>query len=251
MDGIAFIARLGSTRLHHKHLIKVNGKTFIEWLIVRFISRFESELNAGNIKLVLLTADEAENREFENVLQEYPVEVFYGSVDNIPLRLLQCCDAYNFDHLISVDGDDILCSADGARQILEKISSSKIPTIAKTVGLPLGMNVMAITRSLLSDKRSKIGTGRLETGWGWVFEGAEVIEVRKGSYDANGKLRFTLDYEEDAAFFSKVIEGIDVINIGDEDLIDYVLSHEINQLNQHLNNEYWANFTKQQSSEKE
>lgn len=37
MVGVFITARLGSTRLNEKHLIEVNGKPFIEWLVKRFL----------------------------------------------------------------------------------------------------------------------------------------------------------------------------------------------------------------------
>jgi spore coat polysaccharide biosynthesis protein SpsF len=250
MDGIVFIARLGSTRLSQKHLLQSRGKTFIEWLILRFVNAFQEEIDSKKLKLVLLTADEPVNRRFEEVLKNYPVTVFYGSPENIPLRLLQCCDHFNFDNLVSVDGDDILCSAEGAREVWKGISSSKEPVMVKTVGLPLGMNVMAMSKALLAGKRSRIGTGKLETGWGWIFEDAKIIEINSGSFGLNEELRFTLDYPEDGEFFKTIIEQFDVLGASDQELISWVIEHKVYQVNKHLNEEYWKNFKQQQSNEK-
>ena len=104
MDGIVFIARLGSSRLPKKHAIKVLDRSFIEWLIGRYAVAFQSEIAAQKVQLVLATSDEPDNKEFEALLNTLPVAIFYGAVDNIPLRLLQCARAYDFQNIISIDG---------------------------------------------------------------------------------------------------------------------------------------------------
>src|SRR6478672_326472 len=104
MTGILFIARLGSTRLSQKHLIKAQGKTFIEWLVDRFREEFKEEIEQEKVRMIIATSDEPENRLFETIFPSDQVEVFYGAIDNIPLRQSQCADICGFDNIISVDG---------------------------------------------------------------------------------------------------------------------------------------------------
>jgi spore coat polysaccharide biosynthesis protein SpsF (cytidylyltransferase family) len=247
MDGIVFIARLGSTRLPQKHLVSVLGKTFIEWLVERFAERFKDDIQENTLKLILLTSDEPVNREFENVFRFAPVEIFYGSVNNIPLRLLQCAKAMDLDNIVSIDGDDILCSPEAAREVLLSLRDTKERKWFKTVGKPLGMNVAGYKRSVLLSSEAKIGHGKLETGWGRVFESEQCIDIKMGDYELKNDFRFTLDYEQDARFFKAVIEGLgeEIVHASDEEIINFVLANDLTRINREINDEYWSNFTKQ------
>jgi spore coat polysaccharide biosynthesis protein SpsF (cytidylyltransferase family) len=246
MDGIVFIARLGSTRLPEKHLIQAGGRPFIEWLVQRFAQRFSEEIAKGSIKLILATSDEPINKRFEDVLKSSSIETFYGSVNNIPLRLLQCGKAFTLENIISIDGDDILCSTEAAKKVIGELKSNSSILWAKTSGLPLGMNVAGYKISALTQKEAEIGEGKLETGWGRVFDSATCATINLGEYESRTDLRFTLDYEEDAKFFKSTIESLNhKLTATDKEIIDHVISHKLNEINSEINAKYWQNFNNQ------
>jgi spore coat polysaccharide biosynthesis protein SpsF len=251
MTGVVIIARLGSTRLPRKHLIRVsNGETFIEVLCKRLASALDSEIGNGECKIVLATSDESENREFEEILKGSVVSVFYGNRDNIPLRQLECAEFYGFENIISIDGDDILCSPAAVKAVLHRLTDGNQP-MAQTEGLPTGMNVMGYKTSFLDESLGRNRSGLLETGWGRIFEKNRVFTI---SYPpvADLELRLTLDYEEDARFFKAVIDecGSEIYSIGDTDLIQTVVEKKYHELNSFLTAEYEANIEKQITKEK-
>ena len=124
MIGILFIARLGSTRLEQKNLIEANGTTFMECLVNRFQHTFQKEIENGVIKLIIATSDEPENRRFDALFAyNSDVSVYYGNKANIPLRQLECALDNNLSHIISIDGDDTLCSTEAAVQIKVSVKS--------------------------------------------------------------------------------------------------------------------------------
>ena len=51
MVGVFITARLGSTRLNEKHLIEVNGKPFIVWLVQRFLISFNTKIKRNDLKI--------------------------------------------------------------------------------------------------------------------------------------------------------------------------------------------------------
>ena len=55
MVGVFITARLGSTRLNEKHLIEVNGKPFIEWLVKRFLISFNTKIKRNDLKISYVT----------------------------------------------------------------------------------------------------------------------------------------------------------------------------------------------------
>ena len=50
MIGVFINARLGSIRLKNKHLIEVNKKPFIIWLIERFSIKFQNKITKKELK---------------------------------------------------------------------------------------------------------------------------------------------------------------------------------------------------------
>ncbi|WP_333866590.1 cytidylyltransferase domain-containing protein [Sphingobacterium sp.] len=246
--GIFITARLGSTRLRQKHLIKVDGLTFLEWLLKRMESEFISELESNQAKIFITTSTKTENKRFEDFSGQH-VEVFYGSDDNIPLRHLQCAQAHGIENIIAIDGDDILCSPTAARLVLNELISNR--PIAKSMGLPLGMNVMGYKSEFLARALTNKMDKTLETGWGKIFDIEQCQNVIMTSQPSYESLRMTLDYEKDAVFFETTIKslGKQILLLKDEDLIRHILSHGWNSINEKLNDEYWSNFNKQKNDE--
>jgi spore coat polysaccharide biosynthesis protein SpsF (cytidylyltransferase family) len=251
MIGILILARMGSSRLASKHFIEASGKPLMYWLIARFVKQFEQEIGKSEIEIVINTSDREENKKFLSLSEELPVKVFFGIDENIPLRHLQCSERYGYGHILSVDGDDILCSTEGSRKIVNLMSKSIKGDVFSSVGLPLGMNVSGININYLKGVLSKRLTKKLETGWGRIFKDAEIKQLELGKYDIMGDLRFTLDYEEDAHFFCAIINELKekVITISDDDLIKLVIEKEYYKINCHVKEKYWANYNSEKQKE--
>ncbi len=249
ITGILIIARLGSTRLSQKHLIEVKGKTFIEWLALRYLSKFNNEVKANNVKIIIATSVLEENKKFEEIFKNSLVEVFYGSNTNIPLRQLECAKQYNLDQIISIDGDDILCSTEAASIVYNKLYSGV--SAIKTEGLPLGMNVIGYkTKYLNMCVNNHTQDSKFETGWGRIFD-ENLQSINIGNYNLNEQLRFTLDYQVDADFFTNIINHFDnkIIALSDSDLIKYVVDNLIFQINSSVSEIYWENFNRSKQNE--
>lgn len=248
--GIIVTARLGSSRLKRKHLLPVGGKPVISYLLTRITSEFSKEIDADKVVTVITTSDELENRDFE-CFASSGVKVFYGSVDNIPLRHLQAAEALGMDAIVAVDGDDILCSVRAMRSVYEELWGGA--RYVRTKGLPFGMNSFGYATEFLAASLVGYSTNVLETGWGKIFDVAKVTEVVMNRPSADDRLRFTLDYEEDYHFFSAVIEAIgDGIAIADdESVVSVVYQRGFYHINEMIAQEYWANFYRCMEREKE
>lgn len=247
MIGVFITARLGSTRLSEKHLIQVNEKPFIKWLVERFSIAFKEKIDRKELKIFITTSAKPENKKFGLIFDKKEVDVFFGSDENIPLRHLECAIENNINYIISIDGDDILCSTEASKLVVEKLLNGS--KMVQTKGLPLGMNITGYSKDFLKKSLLGIGNCKLETGWGKIFDKNEIdiLQLRK---DENiEKIRMTLDYGADADFFKKVISNLDVINVSDDYLIENILLNDWNQINIHLDDIYWSNFNKQKLKE--
>lgn len=250
MTGIMIVARLGSTRLTQKHLIEAAGKTFIEWLAERYTFAFRKEIEQGEVTVFVTTSPNEENKKFETVFANNPaVKIFYGADSNIPLRQWQSAAANGIDNIISIDGDDILCSTEAAIIVRNKLLQHC--DYVKTSGLALGMNVMGYKTAFLKNSLDKAQASTLETGWGRIFNEEKAENISLGNYDLDKRLRLTLDYNEDAEFFKKVIEGLreKIFETNDASLIDYIIQNKYYQLNEKVNDIYWQNFDEQKKAE--
>jgi spore coat polysaccharide biosynthesis protein SpsF (cytidylyltransferase family) len=247
MIGVFVSARLGSTRLPEKHLIEVNQKPLIKWLVERFLIEFREEINNNEIKIFITTSTKPENQKFNFLFEKDEVNVFFGSDENIPLRHLECAIENNIDHIISIDGDDILCSTKATKIIIEKLLNGS--KMVQTSGLPLGMNVMGYSKEFLKQSLQGIEISKLETGWGKIFNNKDIDIIEFTKNPRTEKIRLTLDYPEDEILFKNIITKIDVLNVSDEVIIETILSKNWNLINSHLDEIYWKNFSHQKEKE--
>jgi spore coat polysaccharide biosynthesis protein SpsF (cytidylyltransferase family) len=246
--GIFITARLGSTRLERKHLLPVNGRPLLYYLIRRITSEFKEEIRDDSVHLIIASSDEPENRAFED-FSKLGASVFYGSMNNIPMRHSQAAEFHHLDAVVSIDGDDILCSPKGMRKVYEALGNHA--QYVKTVHLPFGMNSSGYSYLFLSSSIKNRSHDVLETGWGRIFDDKELIEIAIPLSVRNESLRFTLDYQEDYQFFKALIEktGERIIDMSDEEIVDVVMSDKMYRLNETISRQYWDNFKKLQQQE--
>lgn len=247
--GIFVTARLGSSRLPRKHLLQVGEKPLMGYLLARIAHEFSQEITVGNVISVIASSDEPENRDFER-FNASDVQIFFGAIDNIPLRHLQAAESLGLDAIVAVDGDDILCSVRAMRATYQLLLTGC--QYVKTTGLPFGMNSFGYSTAFLSASLAGHREDVLETGWGIIFDESAVIEIRMTDPAAEDRLRFTLDYEEDYRFFSTVIEAIGsgILTANDVEIVRVVEKNSIYRLNQNIAQEYWANFYRCMEREK-
>ncbi len=251
MIGIFITARLGSSRLPAKHLHQAAGRTFMEWLFGRLIHEFQIEVENKKAIIVITTSEKTGNERFLEIVNGKPVEVFFGADNNIPLRHHQAANQFGCSHIISVDGDDILCSAKAAREIYTAMTSGIQADIFQVEGLPLGMNLSGYSNEYLGKSLEKAADQKYETGWGRIFHEPVIHKIRLADYDIMDDLRFTLDYEDDARFFEAVINSLEneTLSISDESLIAHVKENGFEKINAHLKEEYWANYNSEKANE--
>ena len=249
MTGILILARLGSSRLPEKHLLLAEGKAYIQWLAERILFEFEEEIDEEQAQVVLCTSDEFMNRKFENYLGADDVKYFYGEKNNLARRQFDCARKMQFDKLICIDGDDVLCSTAGMRKVYDALQEEGAQFI-RTKGLPFGMNCMGYSFEFLKECIRGNYSAMLETGWGRILDESAATDIEMGKYD-DRKLRFSLDYEQDDTFFKKIFAhfGSGIKMSSDEEIISYVNKNKLYDLNASVVDEYWKNFEEQRNKE--
>lgn len=239
--GILLTARLGSSRLRRKHLLEVNGSPLMSFLLDRINAEFAAEIAANEALVVIATSDEPENRDFER-FGGPAVEVFFGSLHNIPLRHLQAAERLGLDAIVAVDGDDILCSVRAMRMVYQMLTEGA--PYVRTSGLPFGMNCTGYTTQFLGTSLAGHLESTLETGWGKIFDATVATDIEIHDVPSDDRLRFTLDYEEDYRFFSAVITALKecIVRADDAKIISTVYDQGLYPLNEAIAQKYWTNF---------
>ena len=163
---------------------------------------------------------------------------------------MQAAEAGGYSEIVSVDGDDILCSPAGVLAVAEKLAAGT--GYAQTCGLPFGMNSFGYSRRFLAEAMAGHSQGTLETGWGRIFQGKEPATISYAHLPQDERLRFTLDYTDDLEFFRSVLValGPQAPAATDADIIRFVLDQKLYLRNSALAEEYWANFRRQVEKEK-
>ncbi len=221
------------------------------WLIKRFEFEFEKEIKSQKICLIIATSEKPDNKDFCIAIDETSCKIFQGSDNNIPLRHLQCAKHFHLSHVISIDGDDILCSTHAAREVYEQMIKDYEHTSFSITGLPIGMNLGGYTVAYLEESINNQSDKKLETGWGRIFKNPVTWSKSLGGYDIMGDLRFTLDYEEDAKFFCEVINLLKekIISISDKELLTFVEKNNLYKINSSLKEIYWNNYNSEKQKE--
>lgn len=228
MLGILLNVRLSSTRLREKHLYETCGKALIEWQILRI----QHNLQSLNCKIIICTSALPENKKLMDIARKTGVDVFFGDNDNIPKRHYQCLLTFGLDHIISIDGDDILTSTSAIRKVYEELLKGREKVY--TTGLPIGMNVLvSYSKKELEMLFGEVGTvTQLDTGWG-VIVMKDAHEIKLSTHQEVEKLRMTVDYLDDVRFFERIFEefGERILDTSDEDIVTFVLDQKLYEIN--------------------
>ena len=240
--GLLVTARLNSKRLPRKHMSPLGDRLALETLLIRL-----APLTGSDTTLFIATGSRQENAPLEDVARSQGVHIFYGDADNIPLRHLQLAKEHGLDAIVSIDGDDLLTSVTACRDVIAVLEEGA--PLASTKGLALGMNVWGYTTATLADALAGRGQGKLETGWGRIFD-AFPPRIITYTIDHSDDIRATLDYPEDLEFFRAVLKGCPATALADDKaLIAWIYAQGIHKLNAAQQEEYWANFASEKARE--
>jgi spore coat polysaccharide biosynthesis protein SpsF len=245
--GLLVTARMGSTRLHDKHLKPLNGRPALSYLLERIENTFETPMLEGFAQVFIATGSASANIAL-SIFSNDHVRLFHGDDDNIPLRHLQLAKAHQLEAMVSIDGDDLFCSPEAMRAVYEGLMQGQ--SLVKTTGYPFGMNAWGYSFTALEHAVSTQDHGVLETGWGRAFDDieAKVIDLQ---CDYADKVRATLDYPLDLVFFSAVMLQIpEWQTLSTPVFVSKIMAQDLHLMNSSLHDVYWQNFHAQMNQEK-
>ncbi len=206
----AFIPiRLDSERLPGKALKDMVGRPVVHHLLDRTAacSHIESPKD-----IVVCTTSESGNNPLVEAVEAYGASVFRGDKDDLIKRFKDAADAFRFDIVVQVDGDDPLCDTEYMDLTVDALLADPRLDTAVTMGLPFGINVKSFTRTAIDKVFAHYTSTENDTGFALYFTRSNLcrcyrIEPRTPDHVLE-EARLTLDYEEDLEVFRRIFEAL-------------------------------------------
>jgi spore coat polysaccharide biosynthesis protein SpsF len=248
--GALIPVRLSSERLPGKALREICGRP----VIFHLLDRVCASRHVGDKRnVVVCTTTHDSDAPLIASVEGYGCSVFRGSENDIIQRFADAMDAFDFDAVIQVDGDDPLTATDYMDKTLDALIDDPEKGIVVSDGLPLGVNCKSFTRAAMRKVYAQYRTQRNDTGFIYFFTKTGLFDVgvvRPSTSDhVLDGARLTLDYTEDFEVFCRIFEALyrpgEVFGL--DEFIPFLKEHpEVLAINSQLDEEYWKR-TREQS----
>lgn len=234
--------RLDSERLPGKALKPAAGRPIVHHLLDRACA---ARLIREPADVVVCTTEEPGNASLVEAVESYGCSVFRGDRDDLIQRFKDAADAFGFDHILQIDGDDPLCDPAYMDLVLQALADDPALDAAVTTGLPFGMNVKAFTRAAVDKVHAGYKSYANDTGFALYFVKSELCRCRElpplSDDHVIAEARLTLDYAEDLEVFRRILEALsrpgEVAGIGE--IVGWLRAHpEVVAINANLQESY-------------
>ena len=101
--GAIIVARISSSRMYGKALMKIGDKESIK----RVIDRVKRMKRIGSV--ILATSTDISDDVLENIAESEGIELYRGSLNNVAERFFKAALKHKLNHFVRVTGDCILC----------------------------------------------------------------------------------------------------------------------------------------------
>ena len=206
MKKVAIIqARLGSTRLPRKSVMKINDDTLLGYLIKRI--RHAVELDS----IVVATSNKPRDRKIAEIAEKHNVSVFRGSEQDVLDRFVKTARLVNAELIVRITADNPFTDP----QIMTTLIHSQEEKKADYTwmeGLPVGIGSEVISTSAL-EKAASLATDPYdrEHVTSFVKRNPHLFKInildapREFNYP---EYRLTVDYPEDYQLVRKIYKGL-------------------------------------------
>jgi len=227
--GLLITARLKSTRLAKKLLLKLGSKSVIEQVITRALKILPKD------KIILCTSQIRQDDPLEEISTNLGINCYRGEPEDVLKRNLNAASEAGFENFLSVTGDNPLFSIEYAKILINEINSSDDDYLYFE-SIPMGLNSYALKTKAV-DLACRIKPIIDTEIWGPLFDYKKIFASRgihiNKSFMAK---RYTLDVKEDYEFLSQIFDHFQsnkLILMNDhEDFLDS--NKNVLKLNSHI-----------------
>ena len=139
-SGIVILSRYSSSRLPGKALMTIAGKRVLEYIIERAMQVYPLD------RIIIATSVEKSDDPIALFAENYGVNIFRGSLDNVSDRFYQAARKQNWDYAVRINGDNIFLDVNVLRDMINLIPKNDFDFISNVKGrtFPKGMSIEII-----------------------------------------------------------------------------------------------------------
>lgn len=144
-------ARMTSSRLPKKHLLKVLGKPILSYLIDRL------KVVESIDKIIIATTNNSTDDVLEEFAKQNNVEIFRGDEFDVMGRVLDAAKHFKVDIICEVTGDCPIIDPQIVEQVIQTYLDSNVDYVYNRIekGLPDGMDVQVFSTLVLAHSESQ------------------------------------------------------------------------------------------------
>lgn len=215
--GFFITARLKSSRLKHKILLDLNGKSVLQ----RIIDRCKATHGVDNVVLCTSTCPQ------DSILYDYAlkngIQFYAGSEEDVLQRLLDAAYYYGYDAFVSITADNPLFSIYTSQLLIDQYKTAPFD-FGFTKGLPIGIGTTMIDTKALDVAVYMKSESDTEIWGPFVnrpdFFGIFNLIVENSPFSEN--IRLTLDYSEDYILINEIYQSLGKYSIKIQNLMEYL-----------------------------
>jgi len=226
-------ARIGSTRLPGKVLMKLNEDTVLSLLLKQLKhSKFLTE------KIIATT-----NNPKDDIIEKFAIsnniKLFRGDSDNVLDRYYQCAKKFSLTHIVRITADNPLIDPDIIDQAIKKYSTFNYDYLTNSIDrtFPNGTEVEIFSFDALEIawKYAKKKSER-EHVTPYFYNNPKKFKIHHFKQKKNqSKFRYTIDRKEDYALVVEILSRIKKRPVRTSDIIDLLTTNpQLLKLNSHI-----------------
>ncbi len=241
--GFLITARLKSTRLPYKLLLKIFDREIIKWMIDRL--KLCPELN----QIIICTSHNNQDDPLEIIANQENVGIYRGSEEDVLQRLYDAAIYFNLDYIVNVTADCPLVSYEYVATIINEYKKSNADLI-RCLDLPHGFFSYGIKIDALK-RVCDIKDSKNTEVWGKYFTDTglfRVIDLNIPKDLQRHDFRITLDYIEDFNLIKAIFDnfGESTFSKSIAEIINFLDNHpEIVEINKNCKEAFQKNFETQ------
>lgn len=216
-------ARTSSSRLPGKVLKEIIGMP----MLIRQIERIKRSKKID--KLIIATSTDEEDNQIEKIANEYGVECFRGSLDNVLDRFYQATQRYKAEHIVRLTGDCPLLDWEVIDKVIELHLTEKNDYTSNTIKptFPDGLDVEIMKFNILKEAWEK-SNKKSEQEHVTLYIHSRPEKFKLGcliNTEDLSSLRWTVDEPEDFLFIEEIYKCLysQKSNFSTQDILNLLL----------------------------
>jgi spore coat polysaccharide biosynthesis protein SpsF len=235
--GIVIQARMGSSRLPGKVLMRIGGTPLIDFLFSRL------EPLKRKYHIYVATTQNKLDDELVNLCAKRQISYFRGSEEDVLKRYFQLSTKSELDIIVRLNADSPFIDADFVEDKIQKflncVDNFDYGSTIIEPSYPIGMHVEIMKYDALTRAHFQCNDMSLrEHVTPYIYQNPKIFKLMSFRNENDlSSMRLTIDYKEDIVFANRLIDVLrsSKKNITYDNIIELVNSSaRLKQINQHI-----------------